>query len=321
MKLLENVIRASLLAGGMLVSALLVSCGGGDLVEKFAPTRLLVFGDETSVIEDDNNDANGRKYTVNALATDNVTLDCSSNPIWIQYVSASFSLVLPECNPTGVADPKSRIYANAGDNVADVTAQIDSHLLADTFSGTDLVTVLAGANDILEQYALYDGSNAATLTAAVEAAGKALAAQVNRIAAAGGKVLVATVPDLGLSAFAITENTANAGRAALLSGLTSAFNVQVRAGIVNNGRKIGLLLADEQVQLLSKFPGTYGLVNVTTAVCDPAKAASVQVCTSQTLVTDGSAATFLWADGTHLSPGGHKSLGQAAASRATNNPF
>jgi phospholipase/lecithinase/hemolysin len=220
-----------------------------------------------------------------------------------------------------VADPKSRIFAHAGDKVADVTSQIDSHLLADTFSGTDLVTVLAGQNDILEQYALYDGSNAASLTAAVEAAGKALAAQVNRIAGAGGKVLVSTVPDLGLSAFAVTEEASNAGRAALLSNLTLAFNVQVRANIINNGRMIGLVVGDETVQLLSKFPSTYGLVNVTTAVCDPAKAATVQLCTTQTLVTDGDAGTFLWADGTHLSPGGHKSLGTAASNRATNNPF
>jgi len=107
----------------------------------------------------------------------------------------------------------------------------------------------------------------------------------------------------------------------LLSSLTLAFNVQVRANIVNNGRKIGLLVGDEQVQVLAKFPSSFGLVNVTTAVCDPAKAASVQLCTSQTLVTDGSATTYLWADGTHMSPAGHRSLGQAAATRATNNPF
>jgi len=322
MKLLVNVIRAALLTGAVLASTLLVSCGGGDRVEEFAPTRLLVFGDETSVIEDVNNDANGRKYTVNALKTDNVTLDCAANPIWIQYLSGTFGLTLAECNPTAVPDPKSRIYAHAGDTVADVTAQIDAHLPApDTFSGTDLVTLLAGAHDILAQYALYDGSNEDVLTAAVQAAGQVLAGQVNRIAEAGGKVLVSTVPDLGLSPFAIAEDTANAGRAALLSRLTQAFNVELRAKIINNGRKIGLLVADELVQQLAKFPTFYGLVNVTTPVCDPAKAASVEACTTQTLVTDGNAATYLWADGTHLSLGGHNSLGQSAATRAVNNPF
>lgn len=319
--LLVNVIRAAVLAGGVLASALLVSCGGGDRVENFVPKRLLVFGDETSVIDDTGSNANGRKYTVNALAADNLTLDCANNAIWVQYVASTFGIVLPECNPTSAADPQGRIYAEPGDKVADVVSQIDTHLLADTFYTTDLVTVLAGSNDILEQYALYDGSNEATLTLAAQAAGSALAGQVNRIANAGGKVLISTVPDLGFTPFAVAENSANAGRAALLSRLTGAFNARVRAGIENDGRKIGLLLADEQVQTLAKFPQLYGLANVTTPACDPVKAPSLEQCSTQTLVTDGSPTTYLWADATHLSPAGHRSLGLAASNRATNNPF
>ena len=321
MKLLVKVIRSGLRAAGVLGAALLVSCGGGDRVEDFKPTRLLVFGDEMSVIDDSASPGNGRKYTVNGLAADNVTLDCAVNGIWVQYVVATFSLPLPQCNPAAVADPKSRIYAAAGDTVADVVAQIDTHLLADTFSGTDLVTMLAGANDILAQYALYDGTNETLLTQTVQAAGSALAAQVNRIADAGGKVLLATVPDVGVSPFAVAEEAANAGRAALLARLTAAFNERLRAGIQNNGRKIGLILADEQVQTLAKFPGVYGLANVTTAVCDVTKAATVDQCTSLTLITDGNATTYLWADATHLSPAGHRSIGQAASTRAVNNPF
>lgn len=321
MKLLANVIRAALRAAGVVGAALLVSCGGGDRVEDFKPTRLLAFGDETSVLDDSAVEGKGRKYTVNALEADNGTLLCESNAIWIQYLVATFSLPLRECNPGAVSEPKSRIYAEAGDKVADVVAQIDTHLLADTFSGTDLVTVLVGANDILEQYALYDGTNETLLTQAMQAAGTVLAGQVNRIANAGGKVLIATVPDLGLSPFALAEDLANAGRAALLTRLTEAFNERVRAGILNDGRKIGLLLVDEQVQTLVKFPDLYSLSNVTTAVCDPAKAPTVDQCTEQTLVTDGSSSTYLWADGTHLSPAGHRSVGQSAATRATNNPF
>ena len=33
-------------------AAALASCGGGEQVVKFAPTRLIAFGDEASVIED-----------------------------------------------------------------------------------------------------------------------------------------------------------------------------------------------------------------------------------------------------------------------------
>lgn len=321
MNLLANVKRAVKLAAAALSLALLASCGGGDRVEPFAPKRLLSFGDEDSVIEDVNNDANGRKFTINALKADNVSLDCSANAIWIQYLVATFSFVLPECNPNAVADPKSRIYAQAGAKVADLGAQIDTHLLSDTFSGTDLVTVLVGQNDVFEQYALYDGSNEAALTATLQAAGAALAEQVNRIANAGGKVIVSTVPDLGLTPFALTEDAANAGRAALLSRLTAEFNRKLRANIINDGRMIALVVADELVQTLVKFPNVFSLTNVTAAACDPAKAETVQACTTLTLVTDATVAGWLWADAKHLGPTGHRSLGQAAQSRATNNPF
>jgi outer membrane lipase/esterase len=202
-----------------------------------------------------------------------------------------------------------------------VAAQIDAHLATSNFSGTDLVTVLAGSNDILEQYALYDGTNEAALIAAVEAAGIAIAQQVNRIAVAGGKVLVSTVPDLGLTPFAIAENTANPGRAELLSRLCAAFNVRIRANIINDGHMIGLLLTDELTQLAVKAPSAFSLANVTTAVCDPAKAASVELCTSQTLVTDATSGTYLWADSKLFSTGGHRLLGNSAVSRASGNPF
>jgi lysophospholipase L1-like esterase len=322
MNLLSRLIHAASLGAVLLASALLASCGGGDRVENFSPTRLLVFGDETSVIDDVNNDANGRKYTVNALKTDNVALDCSSNAIWIQYLVATYpQLVLPQCNPSTVADPKSRIYAEAGATVADVTAQIDSHLLADTFTGTDLVTVLAGQNDILAQYALFDASNEDTLVKAVKAAGTALAQQVNRIANAGGKVLIVTVPDLGLTPFAIAENAANAGRANLLTRLSDEFNKSLRSIIDNDGRKIGLVNGYDIVQTLQKFSDYYSLTNVTSAVCDVTKAATVELCTTLTLITDGTSGGYLWADATHLSPAGQRRLGEAAVGRATNNPF
>jgi outer membrane lipase/esterase len=321
MNLLSPLIRTTSLAVALLASALLVSCGGGDRVENFSPTRLIVFGDENSLIDDVNNNANGRKYTINALKTDNVTLDCSSNAIWTQYLVATYpQLVLKECNPN-TADAKSLAYAEAGATVADAAAQIDSHLLADTFTGTDLVTVLAGQNDILAQYALYDGSNEDTLLATLAAAGSALAGQVNRVANAGGKVLIVTVPDLGLSPFAVAEEASNAGRAAFLTKLTDKFNVALRSNIINDGRMIGLVNGYDITQTLFKYPSIYGFTNVTTAACDTTKAATVELCTTLTLITDATSSAYLWADATHLSPAGQRRLGEAAVGRATNNPF
>jgi phospholipase/lecithinase/hemolysin len=94
-------------------------------------------------------------------------------------------------------------------------------------------------------------------------------------------------------------------------------------GIQNEtGDQVALMLTDELMQSMAKFPGSYGgMTNVTTAVCDPAKAATVDQCTSDTLVTDGSALLYLWADDLHLSPNGHAYVGSLAGSRARANPF
>ena len=327
MNLLSHLTRSTRLAVGAAAFAVLAACGGGDRVERFTPTRLISFGDESSVLDDSASAGVGRKYTVNALKTvqvngvDTKVLDCPTNAIWIQYPAATFGFTLPECNPNAVADPKSRVYAASGAKAADLGPQIDTHLLSDTFSGTDLVTVMVGANDVLAQYALYDGSNEAALTAVLEAAGAQVGQQASRIATIGGKVLASTVHDLGLSPFAIAEDQANPGRAAVLSRLTKAFNDKLRSNLINDGRMIGLVLADEVVQTAVKFPTLYQLTNVRDVACDVTKAATVDLCTSDTLVTGASASSWLWADATHLSPAGHRLVGSGAQQRAVNNPF
>ncbi len=312
-----------LLAAALAGAALLAGCGGGEQVVKFAPTRVLAFGDETSVIEDAAGSANGRKYSVNALAADGVTLECASNPIWIQTIATGFGLVFPECNhaSTPVAAPASRIYAAAGARVADIATQIDRHLAASSFGATDLAVVLAGANDVLALYAQYPGATEDSLIAQAEAAGTALGLQVNRLADAGAKVIIATVPDLGLSPFGLAEEARVPGRSALLTRLSARLNAKLRVTIVNDGRRVGLVFADESLQIAYKFAASSGFVNVTQRVCDPALAPVVNQCTTATLVSGGSATTWLWADETHLSAGGQALLGSIALSRAFNNPF
>ena len=316
--------RAALCVG-LLASAMLASCGGGTQVERFAPTRVVAFGDESSVINVD-----GSKWTVNgvvdATASPPGAIDCKTNPIWVQYLAVAYGLVFPQCNPDAVVAPVSRIYAAPNAKVADIAAQIDLSIAASAFAAKDLVTVLAGANDILAEYAKFPGVDAATLQANLFGAGGALAVQVNRIADAGGKVLISTVPDMGLTPYAIAEHAANTDtdRAALLTSLTERFNAGLRTKIENDGRKIGLLLTDELVQAIVKSPSASGgFVNVTSAACSVA----LPSCTTLTLVTDpittllASGDTWLWADDRHLSAGGQKGLGGLAATRAVSNPF
>ena len=319
MRFRTNGARRATLAAGALSLALMTSCGGGTQVERFVPTRLVVLGDETSVIN-----ADGSKYSVNATvsATD-LTLDCKANPIWVQVLANFYGFVFAQCNSAAAA-VTGVIYASTGAKVASIAAQAAQ---AGSFIGTDLVTILAGANDIVDQYRRYPGVGEGQLTVELEGTAAALALQVNAIAAAGGKVLISTVPDLGLTPYALAEKAANTDtdRAALLTRLTARFNARLRATIDNDGRRIGLLLGDEMVQIVVKFPVNYAYANVTAAAC--LSSAALPACTTATLqpATAGTAAaasfSWLWADALHLSPGGHNQLGALAATRAAGNPF
>ena len=318
--------RRALRCAGVAAAVGLVACGGGDQVETFSPNRAIAFGDENSVIDDSASAGNGRKYTINGTISDtDPTLDCRRLPLWIQVLAAPYQLTFPQCNngTTPVASPTGRIRAVAGAKVADLSAQIDAQQAESAFTSKDLVTVLIGQNDVLAQYATYPGVGEAQLIANVEAAGATLGTQVNRIADAGAKVLVATIPNLGLTPFALAERAANSDidRAALLTRMTERFNASMRATVVNDGRKIGLILLDEYIGIVVRIVNGGGFSNVTDAACDTTKAPLLLDCTTFTLVSGAGASTYLWADRTHLSAGGQQALGTLASERAANNPF
>ncbi len=311
-------VRRSARGAVVCAAALLAACGGGEPIERFVAKRLIVLGDESSVLEGD-----GRKYSVNALAADNVTVNCLANPLWVQILAGAYGLAFGQC-PNGTAPVTALMFATADATVSDIPAQIDA---VGGFVEKDLVTLLAGANDILAQYALVAaGSSTEPQAAAVlKSAGELLAGQVNRIANSGGKVLISTVPDQGLTPFAIAEETANTGRAAMLTRLTGSFNDNLRNKIINDGRRIGLLLIDEVVQAVVRNPAGAGLVNVTDAVCNPGLARTG--CTTLTLVTppapaaSATASNYLWANDRLFSASGQSLLGSQAVSRAAGNPF
>jgi len=307
------------------------ACGGGSQVQTFTPNRIVVLGDETSVIVDVNGDANGRKYTVNALAsptTDPFTLACQANPLWVQVLANAYHIVYPQCNqsPSAVANPNGRIRAQPNAHVADIATQIDAQVAESPFTSSDFVTILVGMHDILDQYAQFPNTGESQLVANLEAAGSELGAQVNRVANTGAKVLISTVPNLGITPFAVAENQVNTdtNRAALLQRLTERFNAALRSTIENNGHKIGLVLADEYFDNIYTAGGA-GFTNLTAPVCDLTLSQLVPPsafdCTEDTLILGGNSTTYLWADNLLLSPGGQQQLGSLALSRAQNNPF
>ncbi|MDC8784608.1 SGNH/GDSL hydrolase family protein [Roseateles koreensis] len=295
----------------------LSACGGGtSQIQPFAPTRIITFGDETSLVTSE-----GKKYGINGLNATTAALDCSVNPIWVQTLANSFGLVFKECNPNQFATPNGLMYASVGAKVADFKNKLDAHFAISTFGPKDMVTVMVGANDILELYADYPTQSHDALMDEVRVRARNLAAQVNRIANANGRVVLATVLDQGLTPFAIKERNSKGDidRAAFLTELTHEFNLEMRVNILNDGRLIGLVLADENLQTAVKYPSSFGFSNVTDAAC--LTTVTIDNCTTNTLMSSSSPTTWLWASDNLLSPGGQSRLATLALSRARNNPF
>jgi hypothetical protein len=312
-------------AATVLAAALfLASCGGGEQVTKFVPFRVLAFGDETSIIKPD-----GSKYTVNfvssATATPPNTPDCNQQPIWVQVVANGYSVPFPQCPGTITSEARSRILATENATVAAVSSQVDTFLASSEgpFRSDDLVTILVGQHDIwsIYQSTLTGGVSSDQAVAQAEQAGTNAAGIVNRVAQAGAKVLISTVPNQNVTPDGRTDTSG------LLLLLSQRFNAKLRTGLVNDGRMIGLVLFDESVTAIVNS-GSY---NTTDKACDDLHVGNnLPTCNTNTLrtITDStgtavtaSPSTWLWADGTHVTPLGHTTLGSLAFTRAANNPF
>lgn len=295
---------AALAAWGLLVS----SCGGGtSQIEPFTPERIVILGDENAGLTSD-----GKRFAINGIDA-NAAIDCSQLQIWTQLVVAAYGMTLDRCNPGGlIARGITRAAPNA--KAADLPAQIDAQLATGPLNSKDLFLVMVGMNDVIERYEAGAGCDDADL----RARGQLVAAQVNRLVAEGARVIVSTVHDLGLTPYARTREAANAGQMAQLTCLTATFNARVRVDIINDGRFIGLILADDTTQLAVKFPSTFtGLVNVTDVACTTA----APDCTTSTLVSGADSVSHMWADDRHFAQTIHTRLAVLAETRARNNPF
>ncbi|MEY2688563.1 MAG: hypothetical protein RL375_2761 [Pseudomonadota bacterium] len=325
--------------------AVLASCGGSvSRVSIFEPTRMVSFGDEVSAVGTDGTSDDGLKYSINAYKLDasnvpvvpNVT-DCKLAPTWNQVVAQSFGFVYRQCKTDPALTDTADFKAVPNATVTDVEAQVSAYRAAKGFDNKVLVTVMAGLADVLHAYnTTYVGTGGRTpaalalAVAEVQVAGTRLGNLVNAITAEGqgGRVIYATMPDLGYSPFAIKQEAATPGSQAVLTTLTFEFNEKLRTTVQNDGRYAGLVAADEVVQVMAKNPSTFSLTNVTVGGCVAATA--LPNCTPVTLikntaadgtVTDTTPTAHLWADDTRPATTWHARVGSAADSRARNNPF
>lgn len=317
-------LRRVLAATAVAALGLLAGCGGGtSQFEPFVAERLFAFGDENSHLT-----AEGRKFSVNGLAQPGGAIDCQVNPLWVQLVAGLYGFSFAECPPAGSSTTFGALMrATPGARVADVAAQVEAQGAAGGFRERDLALLMVGANDIVALYAEFPDRSEADLVAQAEALGRAAAGVANRIVALGGRVIVANVPDMGLSPLAKAQEAAfpNTGRAALLSRLTAGFNDQLGVTVLLDGRFVGLVQTDLVSRAIARAPFFYGLVNASDGICT----AELPNCTTETVVTVGTgdaaspaqASQYFWADATRMSYGAHLQIANLAVDRARRNPF
>lgn len=314
----KTLVAAAALAG---VAA---GCGGGtSQYDPFVPDRVLAFGDEATALTTDA--PRGRNWAINGF-NDNGTADdtsddfedCTVQPNWVQLLASTYGFAFAECNPE--SRPEQAINrAAAGARVAEVAAQVDAQVAAGGFTTRDIAALMVGVNDVIELYGQFDGTNEAALVAQAQERGVQAGQLVNRLVALGAKVIVANIPDLGVTPFAVKEEAAfpAGGRPNLLSRLSQAFNERLGVTILLDGRFVGLAQTDQRVLAMARSPAAFSLNNVTEAAC----ATPPPACTTATLVSNATASLYLWAGDLLLSSRGQTELASLAIARAQRNPF
>ena len=298
---------------------LLASCGGGDIVDPFTPSRVVAFGDAMA-------DAgqNGSRYTVN---------DGTVN-VWPVYLAAQYGITLEPSSAGGLdyatGNARVRIKPDAAGNSATPTVkeQIDAFLAAETIDDGDLIVISAGTSDVIaEAQAVITGAqNEEQMLDAIGQAGRDLGAQVRRLVTAGAKhVLVAGPYNLGRSPWAV-----QVGAESLLEEASSRFNQQFLISVLNLGENVLYVDAALFFNQATGNPTVYDLAEdaPVTVVCtsvDPgpgigtgAGQVNSNLCTPTTILNDLPYAAYLFADRVYPTPRGHQLFGDYAYDRLKN---
>ncbi|HEY0102793.1 MAG TPA: autotransporter domain-containing protein [Brevundimonas sp.] len=178
-----------------------------------------------------------------------------------------------------------------------------------TFSSTDLVSVLGGANNIFQAFP-GAAANPATAQSTMQAVAVSAASDinfiVNSIAGAGaGTVMVSNLPSLALTPqFSASNPAVGAQGSALADFATTTFNSALLSGLTTvaaNRPNTNVILVDlyKIGATLAANPGAFGLTNVTAPCFNGAT-----VCATPD--------TYLYWDGVHPTAAGHKLLAQLA---------
>ena len=368
---------------------LVAACGGGgdgNQSPKIKFTSMVNFGDSLSDV------GTYKVGTVAALGGGKYTVNSASVKNWTEVLAVQLGVSAPCPAQTGLdGDPLQgfsvtvtnfsacRNYAQGGARVVHpvgpgnkllgppnstlgqltvpILTQIANHLsvpaVGGSFAGTELVTVMAGANDLFIQFAVLntlgtanfssyaqgialwtqgevDTVNAALgsggANAGVAAAAPILAAKMadaattlstlvkTQIVAKGAKyTVVINMPNVSRTPFAVGLNSD--ALTSIVSGMTLSFNSTLQTALSGTA---GVKFADAYTNNTDQFnnPAQYGLTNVSVPACnlDPAaNPLSSSLVCSAANVITGDVSTYLFADSVHPTPYGYKLMAQEVA--------
>ena len=228
-------------------------------------------------------------------------------------------------NPVGIQSvplqgPPANEY-NLGFTTKPVQDQMTAHLTAagGSYTGKELVTVLAGANDIFIALGSVAGGFITPQTAVtnVATAGATLGQLIKTLVVAKGakQVLVLNVPDIVITPFGKHQSAEVQG---LIAAMNQAFNAQLAAQLTGVA---GVVLADtySESQAIAANPAQYAVTNATTPACgpnalsNPPSAPGTSLVCNASNVISGDISHYYFADDVHPTPFGQQLLSQFAA--------
>jgi outer membrane lipase/esterase len=266
------------------------------------------------------------RFTDNALN--------GSSLVWSEHLAAALGIKQGPDTITGVplaGIPAVKVgggnYAQGGSRVNDQpgviggltpdlgfttlpgSQQID-RLLADhpKLSGSDLVAVWLGANDVFTQYgSLPFGLPPQSAVANLQAAAKQLSTQIDRLVAAGAKnIIVVTVPNIGTTPFGRKQPDGGA----TLTGLTNAFNAQLLSSL--SGKSAVIVDSGKLLSAVQANPAKYGFTApnaATLPACLPSGGSSLFCLQGLNALPDSAKRVF--ADDVHPTAAANALFGQA----------
>ena len=304
-----NWLRRGVLTAACASVALLAACGSSTIESALTPARFVAFGDGFS----DVGQVGGARYTVNDGSVNN----------WTQQLAATYGLTLTPASKGGTSyaqgNARVKLQPDASGNASTltVTQQVDAFLASGGTKANDVVMLGAGTADIIaEMAAVTAGAQTPDqMLLNLQAAGRALGAQTERLVQAGAKhVVVVGAYNLGRSPWAISL-----GQVDLLTNASSKFNEAFLVSIVNLGANVLYVDAAYYFNLLTSSPGSYSFDNGTTAVCTSVDAGNgigigagqvnSALCTPSTVLPAANYAKYVFADNVYVTPQAQRLFG------------